>query len=93
MRLVRSVPAAQEEVESIAAIGCGSSLMRCLKTCHGLWQEYMFDGPGRKPAKDFTLAERGKVKHVHVQLAQPLYKKVAELVRSGVSTAMAYDMV
>ena len=62
------------------------------KTCHDPWQEYMFGGPGRKPVKDFTPAERGKVKHVY-SLRKPLYNKVAELVRSGVSATVACDKV
>ena len=52
----------------------------------------MFDGPGRKPAKDFTPAERGKVKHVY-SLRKPLYNKVAELVRIGVTATVACEKV
>ena len=63
-----------------------------LQTCHNLWQEYMFGGPGQKPAKDFTPAERGKVKHVY-SLRKPLYDKVAELVKSGVLATVACDKV
>ena len=75
MRLVRSVPVAEEEEET-----CGSNRVRALlvsrpKTCHDLWQEYMFGGPGRKPAKEFTPAERGRVKHVY-SLRNPLYKRL-----------------
>ena len=35
------------------------------KTLHDLWQEYMFGGPVRKPAKEFTVRERGAVKHMY----------------------------
>ena len=52
----------------------------------------MFGGPNRKPAKEFTPAERGKVKHVY-SLRKPLYNKVVELVRSGVSATVACDKV
>ena len=52
----------------------------------------MFGGLGRKPAKDFTPAERAKVKHVY-SLCKPLYNKAAELVRSGVSATVACDKV
>ena len=93
MRLVRGVPAAEEEEDDMG----GSNRVRAIlmsrpKTCHDLWQEYMFGGPGRKPAKDFSPAERRKVKHVY-SLRNQLYKKVAELVRGGVSATVACDKV
>ena len=52
----------------------------------------MFGGPGRKPAKDFSLTERGRVKHLY-SLRLTLCKKVAELVRGGVSATVACDKV
>ena len=52
----------------------------------------MFGGPGRKLAKDFTLADRGQVKYVY-SLRLPLYKKVMKLVRSDVSATVACDKV
>ena len=91
LRLVRSVPAAEEEEEEPSG-RMRALLMSRPQTCHNLWQEYMFGGPGRKPAKDFTMAERGKVKHMY-SLRKPLYDKVAELVRSGVSATVACDKV
>lgn len=40
-----------------------ASLSRTPRTIHALWQEYEFGTGGRKAAKDFTMAERGKVKY------------------------------
>ena len=52
----------------------------------------MFGSSGRKPAKDFSPAERGQVKHVY-SIRLPVCKKVVELVRSGVSATVACDKV
>ena len=92
MRLVRGTPAVEEEEEEEEGGGVEALLMSRPRTCHDLWQEYMFGGPGRKPAKDFTPAERGKVKHTY-SMRRPLYEKVAELVRSGMSSTVACDRV
>jgi hypothetical protein len=52
------------------------------KTLHDLWQEYEFGSGNRKPAKDFTPTERGKVKHSYYK-RKFLWEKVSEMVRSG----------
>ena len=52
----------------------------------------MFGGPGRKAAKDFTPGERGACKHIYT-LRKPLWEKVSELVRHGISAAVACDKV
>ena len=62
------------------------------KLIHDLWQEYMFGGAGRKAAKDFTPSERGACKHVYT-MRKPLWEKVSELVRHGVSANVACDKV
>ena len=92
MRLVRSVPAVEEEENTGDSNRVRAILMSRPKSCHDLWQDYMFGGPGRKPAKDFSPAERGRVKHLY-SLRLPLCKKVAELVRGGVSATVACDEV
>ena len=92
MRLVRSVPVVEEEEDTGDSNRVRAILMSRPKTCHDLWQDYMFGGPGRKPAKDFSPAERGRVKHLY-SLRLPLCKKVAELVQAGVSATVACDKV
>jgi hypothetical protein len=52
------------------------------KTLHDLWHEYEFGSGNRKPAKDFTPTERGKVKHSYYK-RKFLWEKVSEMVRSG----------
>ena len=66
--------------------------MQRLRTLHDLWKEYQFDGPGRKAAKDFTPHKRGQVKSVY-SMYKPLWDKVDELVRSGLSAQVACDYV
>jgi len=57
-------------------------LSRSPRTLHTLWNEYEFGLANRKPAKDFTAAERGQVKYVYHR-RKVLWDKVAEMVRSG----------
>ena len=52
----------------------------------------MFGGAGRKAAKDFTPSERGACKHVYT-MQKPLWEKVSELVRHGVTANVACDKV
>ena len=62
------------------------------KTLHLLWKEYMFGGPGRKPAKDFTPRERGAVKHMYC-FRKPFWDKCLELVNSGCTATEACDRI
>ena len=68
------------------------ALSRLPKTLHALWQEYEFGSPGKKPARDFTPAERGKVKHTYY-MRKFLWNTVAEMVRSGIDANVACDKI
>ena len=57
-----------------------------------LWKEYQFGRPGRKAAKDFTPAERGKVKSRYL-MRKPLWDKISELVATGLLAQVTCDMV
>ena len=57
-----------------------------------LWTEYMFGGPGRKPAKDFSPRERGAVKHVYC-FRKNFWDKCLELVNSGFTATAACDRI
>jgi hypothetical protein len=93
MRLVRAAPPGEEQLDTP---GTAPALLPILsmrpKVVHDLWKEYMFGGPGRKAAKDFTPSERGACKHVY-SLRKPLWDKVSELVRHGIVATVACDRV
>jgi len=69
-----------------------ASLSARPKTLHDLWNEYEFGAPGKKAAKDFTPGERGKVKYVYYK-RNFVWKKVSELVRSGMTAQTACDAI
>jgi hypothetical protein len=93
MRLVRAAPPDEEQLDTptTAPVLLGI-LSKAPKVVHDLWQEYVFGGAGRKPAKDFTPSERGACKHIYT-LRKPLWEKVSELVRHGIVATVACDLV
>ena len=94
MRLVRAVPSARDGdgSDEEAPTALRAVLLGRPKTLHLLWEEYMFGGAGRKPAKDFTPRERGAVKHMYC-LRKPFWEKCSELVSSGYSATAACDRI
>ena len=59
---------------------------------HELWVEFEFGAPGKKAAKDFTSAERGKVKYKYC-FRKAFWDKVSEMCRAGMSANRACDKV
>jgi hypothetical protein len=57
-----------------------------------LWHEYEFGIGGRKPAKYFTSAERGKVKHAYTR-RKLIWDTISTLVRAGHSVSGAIAMI
>ena len=76
----------REEEETPANLAPG------LKTLHDLWMEYEFGIGNRKPAKDFTPQERGRVKHLYCR-RKLVWDKVSEMVRSGWDAATACNKI
>jgi hypothetical protein len=62
------------------------------RNLHTLWQEYEFGFGGRKPAKDFTAEERGRVKYSYHR-RKVVWDKIAELVRAGHTAQVAIDRI
>jgi hypothetical protein len=57
-----------------------------------LWTEYQFGIGGRKAAKDFTAAERGRVKYTYHR-QKVVWDAVAELVQSGWTSTAACNRI
>jgi hypothetical protein len=62
------------------------------RNLHTLWQENEFGFGGRKPAKDFTTEERGRVKYSYHR-RKVVWDKIAELVRAGHTAQVAIDRI
>ena len=67
-------------------------LSRSPKTLHTLWIEYEFGLANRKPAKDFTASERGKVKHAYSR-RKVVWDKIGEMIRCGWSSDEACNKI
>mmetsp|Transcript_95008 Transcript_95008/g.264004 ORF Transcript_95008/g.264004 Transcript_95008/m.264004 type:complete len:195 (-) Transcript_95008:29-613(-) len=67
-------------------------LSRCPKTLHLLWDEWTNGISGNKPARLFTIRERGRSKHVFSK-RKVFWNKVSELVRSGEMASSAIDKI
>ncbi len=59
---------------------------------YDLWQEYKFGLSGKKPAKDFTRAERGKVKFAYCR-RKVFWDVIVKLVNIGHTCDSAVDEV
>ena len=57
-----------------------------------LWQEYEFGIGGRKPARQFTMGERAKVKFTYCR-RKIVWDVIDRLVRSGYTAQVAIDKI
>ena len=95
---VQPVEAVEEETpletveETVRAPVLVARLGKCPKTLNDLWHEYMFGWTGLKPAKDFTRAERGKVRHTYSRRLV-FWEKTSEMVRMGYTAESAIDKI
>ena len=69
-----------------------STLSPTPRTLFILWQEYEFGIGGRKPARLFTPAERGKVKYSYHR-RKVVWDVIASLVRAGDTAQVAIDRI
>jgi hypothetical protein len=69
-----------------------SNLSPTPRTLHVLWQEYEFGIGGRKPARLFTPAERGKVKFKYSR-RKVVWDVIAARVRAGETAQVAIDRI
>jgi hypothetical protein len=83
----------EEQVAPGGRAAGGASLSPLPKTIHDLWHEYEFGIGGRKPARDFTAAERGgRNKHTYYR-RRVVWDVVAALVRAGWTSQAACDEI
>ena len=73
-------------------VGANAVLSPLPRSLYDLWNEYQFGIGGRKPAKDFTPNERGRVKHNYAR-RKVVWEKVDELVRRGYTAEVAIDRI
>ena len=71
--------AAAEHIADANQAGPAATLLPHPRSIHSLWTEYEFGIGGRKAAKDFTAAERGRVKYTYHR-RKVVWDAVAELV-------------
>lgn len=69
-----------------------SSLSKTPKTLFILWQEWEVGITGRKPARIFTRAERGRTKFIYYR-RKVFWDTVAGLVRAGYTAHAAIDRI
>ena len=62
------------------------------RTLHVLWQEYEFGIAGKKAAKLFTVAERGRNKHAFC-LRKPFWELVVSMICHGYTNTTAVDKI
>ena len=70
----------------------GAELYPRPQNLYDLWQEYEFGLSGKKPAKDFTRAERGKVKFAYCR-RKVFWDVIVKLVNAGHMSNSAVDEV
>ena len=78
--------------EAESRIAPNATLSKSPRTLAVLWQEYEFGIDGRKPAKYFTFAERGKVKHGYTR-RKLVWDTISALVGAGHTASNAIAMI
>ena len=69
-----------------------ATLSRNPRDLYLLWSEYEFGIGNRKPAREFTAVERGRVKY-NYHRRKVVWDKIAELVQAGWTSDMAIDAI
>ncbi|KAI2507360.1 hypothetical protein MHU86_7080 [Fragilaria crotonensis] len=69
-----------------------ATLTKNPRSLHLLWQEYEFGIGGRKPAKNFTAVEQGRVKYAYYR-RKIAWEMISGLVRGGHTAQVAIDMI
>jgi len=69
-----------------------STLSATPRNIHLLWLEYETGIGGRKPARDFTREERGRVKHKYHR-RKVVWDCVSRLIRAGLTSDVACDRI
>lgn len=80
------------EINTNNAIPYESTLCKCPKSLHVLWQEYEFGVGGRKPAKLFSARERGRVKF-NYSLRNHFWLLMNRMILRGYTHAAAIDKI
>ena len=62
------------------------------RTLYDLWDEYAIGLGGRKPAKEYTPSERGKVKYKYTR-RKVVWDTISKLTNSGLHSHVAIDRV
>ena len=96
VRMMAEAAAVSQEHEGGAANCAAPPLIASLsdapRSLYELWEEYQVGIGGRKPAKQFTHHERGRVKHRY-HLRNIVWQVILGLVRQGHSDQRAIDLI
>ena len=68
------------------------SLISSPKTLYDLWDEYTIGIGGRKPAKEYTPRERGKVKYKYTR-RKVVWDTISKLTNAGLHSHVAIDRI
>ena len=69
-----------------------ATLSKCPRNLYVLWQEYQFGLGGRKPARQFTAVERGRVKFKYSR-RKIIWGAIDRMVRGGATAQVAIDRI
>ena len=69
-----------------------ATLSKCPRSLFVLWQEFEFGIGGRKPAKLFSNAERGKVRYSY-SLRKHFWSLMQKMIRNGYTFNSAIDKI
>ena len=81
-----------EETAEQAIDRMPAKLYKSPKSLHDLWHEFQFGLNGSKPAREFTLQERGKNKSLYCR-RKVFWDTISSLVRAGFTSEVAIDKV
>ena len=75
-----------------AGVALDAALSPTPRSLHVLWEEWLTGIGNRKPARLFTRAERGRVKHKYHR-RKVVWDLIRDLIRSGLTAEAAIDRI
>ncbi|KAI2493756.1 hypothetical protein MHU86_20795 [Fragilaria crotonensis] len=80
----------QQNRDNVGGMDRTATLSRTPRDLHILWHEYEFGLGGRKPARLFTPAERGRCKYLYHR-RKVVWDQIASMIRAGHTAQSAID--
>ena len=88
----RTAAGERRHAVGLPEVGKPATLFKCARTLNVLWDEYVNGIGGRKPARDFTRVERGRVKDKYSKRLI-VWRCITRLLNRGYDLSTAFNKI